>query len=254
MGGQKGHVVDWGGIEHHLEFWVYWNRERRPSLLLTQSQHALPYVLSSQPDYIGTPLSCVEQQAHRQPRSRSDWMPCLELADVFVSPCVESVRAIFRRPHADSRIVGTETGSHRMAHQGTQADQEIQRSTRGSRLGPHHALDVTLSERSDGFFPVLLAESLEYSPASASGGRREPGREDTISSIVEKFGGVYRARGGKMEVLESDLWTPSRVVVIEFPSMAQAKTCLGSAEYLAVRPLRHANAKATLLILDGLPC
>jgi uncharacterized protein (DUF1330 family) len=71
--------------------------------------------------------------------------------------------------------------------------------------------------------------------------------------IVEKFGGVYRARGGKMEVLESDLWTPSRVVVIEFPSMAQAKTCLGSAEYLAVRPLRHANAKATLLILDGLP-
>jgi uncharacterized protein (DUF1330 family) len=70
--------------------------------------------------------------------------------------------------------------------------------------------------------------------------------------IVEKFGGVYCARGGKMEMLESDLWTPSRLVIIEFPSMAQAKTCLGSAEYLAVRPLRHANAKATLVILDGL--
>jgi uncharacterized protein (DUF1330 family) len=70
--------------------------------------------------------------------------------------------------------------------------------------------------------------------------------------IVEKFGGVYRARGGKMEVLEADLWKPSRLVIIEFPSVAQAKTCLSSAEYLAVRPLRHANAKATLVIVEGL--
>jgi uncharacterized protein (DUF1330 family) len=71
--------------------------------------------------------------------------------------------------------------------------------------------------------------------------------------IVEKFGGVYRARGGRMEVLEADLWKPSRMVIIEFPSVAQAKTCLSSAEYLAVRPLRHANAKATLVIVEGVP-
>jgi uncharacterized protein (DUF1330 family) len=70
--------------------------------------------------------------------------------------------------------------------------------------------------------------------------------------IVEKFGGVYRARGGPMEVLEADLWKPSRLVIIEFPSATQAKTCLTSAEYLAVRPLRRANAKATLVIVEGL--
>jgi uncharacterized protein (DUF1330 family) len=70
--------------------------------------------------------------------------------------------------------------------------------------------------------------------------------------IIEKFGGVYRVRGGTMEVLEDDLWKPSRLVVIEFPSVVQAKTCLGSADYLAVRPLRHANAKATLVIVEGL--
>jgi uncharacterized protein (DUF1330 family) len=70
--------------------------------------------------------------------------------------------------------------------------------------------------------------------------------------IVEKFGGVYRARGGTMEVLEADLWKPSRLVIIEFPSVTQAKTCLGSAEYRAVRHLRHANAKATLIIVEGL--
>jgi uncharacterized protein (DUF1330 family) len=70
--------------------------------------------------------------------------------------------------------------------------------------------------------------------------------------VVEKFGGIYRARGGAMEVLEADLWQPSRLVVIEFPSVAQAKTCLSSPEYLAVRPLRRANAKATLVIVEGL--
>lgn len=35
--------------------------------------------------------------------------------------------------------------------------------------------------------------------------------------IAESFGGVYRVRGGDMEVLETDLWTPTRMVTIEFP-------------------------------------
>jgi hypothetical protein len=30
--------------------------------------------------------------------------------------------------------------------------------------------------------------------------------------IAEKYGGVYRARGGAMDVLETDLWTPTRMV------------------------------------------
>jgi uncharacterized protein (DUF1330 family) len=70
--------------------------------------------------------------------------------------------------------------------------------------------------------------------------------------IVEKFGGKYRARGGRMEILEDDLWRPSRIVVIEFADMDQALACLRSPEYLSVRPIRHANAKATLVIIEGL--
>jgi uncharacterized protein (DUF1330 family) len=70
--------------------------------------------------------------------------------------------------------------------------------------------------------------------------------------IIESFGGIYRARGGKHEILEDDLWKPSRMVVIEFPSMEQALTCLRSAEYLKVRPLRHANAKATVVVVEGM--
>jgi hypothetical protein len=60
---------------------------------------------------------------------------------------------------------------------GSQADQKVQGSPRRSRLGSHHALNVTFSERGDAFLPVLLAEPLEYPPASNSGGQRETGCE-----------------------------------------------------------------------------
>jgi uncharacterized protein (DUF1330 family) len=70
--------------------------------------------------------------------------------------------------------------------------------------------------------------------------------------IIEKFGGIYRARGGKLEILEDDLWHPSRLVVIEFASMEQALTCLRSSEYLKVKPLRHANAQSTVVVVDGI--
>jgi uncharacterized protein (DUF1330 family) len=70
--------------------------------------------------------------------------------------------------------------------------------------------------------------------------------------IIEKFGGIYRARGGKLEILEDDLWRPSRLVIIEFPNMEQALSCLRSAEYLQVRSLRHANAQSTVAVVEGI--
>ena len=69
--------------------------------------------------------------------------------------------------------------------------------------------------------------------------------------IAEKYGGVYRARGGDMEVRESDLWEPTRMVIIEFPDMAAARAFVDSEEYAPVKPLRRNNAKCTLLLLDG---
>lgn len=70
--------------------------------------------------------------------------------------------------------------------------------------------------------------------------------------IVEKFGGTYRARGGRLKVLEDDLWRPSRMVIIEFADMDQALSCLRSPEYLSVSRIRHANAKATMVVVEGL--
>lgn len=69
--------------------------------------------------------------------------------------------------------------------------------------------------------------------------------------IAESYGGCYRARGGELEVIDSELWTPTRVVIIEFPDIAAAKAFAHSAEYAPVAAIRHANAKSTVLIIDG---
>ncbi|HKI75060.1 MAG TPA: DUF1330 domain-containing protein [Pseudomonadales bacterium] len=70
--------------------------------------------------------------------------------------------------------------------------------------------------------------------------------------LVEKYGGVYRARGGAMDVREDDLWTPTRIVLLEFPDMESAQMFLDSEAYRPVAALRHANADCTLAILDGI--
>ena len=69
--------------------------------------------------------------------------------------------------------------------------------------------------------------------------------------IAEKYGGKYRARGGAMDIRETDLWTPTRMVIIEFPDMKSARAFVDSEEYAPVKPLRTNNAKCTLLILEG---
>jgi len=72
-----------------------------------------------------------------------------------------------------------------------------------------------------------------------------------VRPIAEKFGGVYRARGGELDVRETDLWTPTRVVIIEFPDMDSARAFFDSAEYAPVKPLRRDNASCTLFIVEG---
>ena len=69
--------------------------------------------------------------------------------------------------------------------------------------------------------------------------------------IVEKYGGVYRVRGGAMDVLESELWTPTRMVIIEFPDMDSARAFVDSEEYAPVKPIRQNSAHCTLAIVEG---
>ena len=70
--------------------------------------------------------------------------------------------------------------------------------------------------------------------------------------IVEKFGGRYLTRGGKMDVVQKDLWAPVRIVLIQFPSMTAVHDFLDSPEYAPVKDIRLANPNTTLMVLEGL--
>lgn len=69
--------------------------------------------------------------------------------------------------------------------------------------------------------------------------------------IAEKYGGVYRARGGELDVRETALWTPTRIVIIEFPDVKSAQCFVDSDEYSQVKHMRLDNADCTLFIVDG---
>lgn len=69
--------------------------------------------------------------------------------------------------------------------------------------------------------------------------------------IAEKYGGVYRVRGGAIDLLEDDLWTPTRIVIIEFPDIDNARAFVDSDEYAPVKKIRHDNAECTLFIVES---
>jgi uncharacterized protein (DUF1330 family) len=68
---------------------------------------------------------------------------------------------------------------------------------------------------------------------------------------VALYGGKYIARGGQSENLEGD-WQPRRIVMLEFPSVEQAKAWITSPEYAAGRALRHKYAISKTIVVDGL--
>jgi uncharacterized protein (DUF1330 family) len=68
--------------------------------------------------------------------------------------------------------------------------------------------------------------------------------------IVEAFGGKYLARAGRTEALEGD-WLPSRLVILEFPSIEQVHLWLNSEEYREARALRHATANTRMVVIEG---
>lgn len=83
--------------------------------------------------------------------------------------------------------------------------------------------------------PALLEEYKKLSPAT-----------------VAQYGGRFLARGGTMEVLEG-AWTPKRLVILEFPSLAQAKAWVNSPEYAPARRIRQQASRSNLVVVDGVP-
>ena len=72
-----------------------------------------------------------------------------------------------------------------------------------------------------------------------------------LSSIaMQVHGAEVCVRGGKVEVIEGD-WSPSRLVVLKFPDMEQARAFNVSAEYEAARQSRQGIAVMRMVLVEG---
>ena len=69
-------------------------------------------------------------------------------------------------------------------------------------------------------------------------------------AIVESFGGKYLARGGRTEILEGD-WSPSRLVILQFESVEQAKKWVDSPEYSEARKMRLSTTNSKMVVIEG---
>ncbi|HET8531949.1 MAG TPA: DUF1330 domain-containing protein [Methylomirabilota bacterium] len=71
-----------------------------------------------------------------------------------------------------------------------------------------------------------------------------------VPATLAKYGGRFLVRGGAHQTVEGD-WKPARLVVIEFPSLADAQRWYDSEEYRGPKALRMRAGRTNVLIVDG---
>ncbi|WNG23692.1 DUF1330 domain-containing protein [Cystobacter fuscus] len=69
---------------------------------------------------------------------------------------------------------------------------------------------------------------------------------------VSAYGGRYLVRGGATETLEGT-WNPTRIVLLEFPTVERAREWWNSPEYAPAKAVRQASSHADLLLVEGSP-
>jgi uncharacterized protein (DUF1330 family) len=76
-----------------------------------------------------------------------------------------------------------------------------------------------------------------------------------LTELIEKFGGRYLVRGGRVIPLfkgrELERRHVDKVLIMEFPSAAAHGRCFTSREYLDLIPLRDAGAEVRAFLLEG---
>jgi len=72
-----------------------------------------------------------------------------------------------------------------------------------------------------------------------------------VTPALEKAGAKYLARGGSHRIHEGD-WTPRRIVLLEFPSVAAWEEFYNGPTYQGLKHLRDACSTARLVSVEGL--
>jgi uncharacterized protein (DUF1330 family) len=74
---------------------------------------------------------------------------------------------------------------------------------------------------------------------------------EKIDATLAPFGGRFIVHGSEPEVVEGS-W-PGFLIVIEFPSRADASGWYSSPEYREIAPLRTENSESDVILIDGVP-
>jgi len=93
--------------------------------------------------------------------------------------------------------------------------------------------------------PAYLIADIDVTDAAAY----EEYKKITPGAIAA-YGGRFLVRGGAVDSKEGG-WKPSRVAVVEFPSMAQARKFYDSPEYAPALAIRLKHAKSRLILVEG---
>ncbi|HJY82823.1 MAG TPA: DUF1330 domain-containing protein [Candidatus Binatia bacterium] len=72
-----------------------------------------------------------------------------------------------------------------------------------------------------------------------------------IQPLLQKHGGRYLVRAGKMETLEGATPLPSVIVVLEFPSMEHARAWYHDPDYTPLIKLRQSGSEVELVLVEG---
>ena len=75
---------------------------------------------------------------------------------------------------------------------------------------------------------------------------------EKVKPMIESYGGEYLIRGGEIDSLETNLWKPTRIVLVKFPSKKLAMEWYNSDEYKPYKKIRFENATSNILMVDGL--
>jgi uncharacterized protein (DUF1330 family) len=71
-----------------------------------------------------------------------------------------------------------------------------------------------------------------------------------VPATVARYGGRFLVRGGAHETIEGD-WKPNRLVILEFPTMEQARRWYDSEEYREPKALRIKSGRTNLVVVEG---
>jgi len=70
-------------------------------------------------------------------------------------------------------------------------------------------------------------------------------------AAVAGGGGRFVVRGGELAVLEGD-WSPTRLVILEFPDLEAAKAWYVSENYQEAKKLRDGAARLNMVAVQGI--